>query len=190
MTYLNRHTLISDPSSIARGRKIATRREAVAAAKTIPHDSRDASTPHKPATKPAQSPRRVNHLNKIREAESCNANDVSGAYLYPILLRTVLTSLDRFSPQLDATTRMLLQKAMYYHMKSQDREQIYGSEQPEVPDSLGKNLPSSLSSWICGTYAPAFTALEIMKSVPTKGWTTTFTDEEKARIKYFWTGQV
>jgi hypothetical protein len=60
----------------------------------------------------------------------------------------------------------------------------------QLPDYLGKDLPTDISEWIKTTFGPAYTCLQIAESMQTRDWKSTFTDAEKKKIIYFWQGQV
>ena len=75
---------------------------------------------------------------------------------------------------------------MYYHMAAMDREKIFNKNQISgLVDSLGKNLPSNISSWVKDVYGPAYTSLLICQGYNIKDWLIKFTREEKAKIEYF-----
>lgn len=76
-------------------------------------------------------------------------------------------------------------------MEQSDLNDIFNKKQPsDLPDHLARGLPSNLKSWIKDVYSPAFTALTIAESYNTKDWKSKFTEKERAKILYFWQGDV
>jgi len=80
---------------------------------------------------------------------------------------------------------------MYYHMETSDLTDIFNKTKPSsLPQHLAEGLDGTLKDWIKGTYSPAFTALTIAESYNVKDWVSKFTEKERAKILFFWQGDV
>ncbi|KAF5647461.1 hypothetical protein F52700_1321 [Fusarium sp. NRRL 52700] len=93
--------------------------------------------------------------------------------------------------QVKSASDQIFQNLMFYHM-DQSHASLLSSKDKEtrqVPDHLGRNLPSHLSKWIKETFGPAYTCLQIAQNLQTREWQSNFTDDEKKKILYFWQGQ-
>ena len=82
---------------------------------------------------------------------------------------------------------------MLYHMNSNDRTNFLQLSTPANLDpSLGVGLAQELHDWIQNTYAVAFVSYMISQ-VSDEGqqtWRQHFTDDEKGKIWYWFSGQV
>jgi hypothetical protein len=93
--------------------------------------------------------------------------------------------------QIQAKAKNILASVMYYHMAAMDREKIFNKHQlTGLANNLGKDLTGDLAKWVKETYGPAYTSLLIVQGYNTKDWLIKFTEKEKAKILYFWQGNV
>jgi hypothetical protein len=81
---------------------------------------------------------------------------------------------------------------MLFHMNADTRTTFLQTAKPDnLPLDLGDNLQSDLKKWIHDTYAPAYISFMIAQVKPANvNWRNNFTDAEKAKIWYWWSGQV
>lgn len=87
----------------------------------------------------------------------------------------------------------MLQNMMYYHMNEDDRTQLLQFPKPaNLPLNLADDLPLSLQTWIQNTYAPAYISfmLSQVSPVDSSAWRVNFTDDDKNRIWYWWSGSI
>lgn len=88
-------------------------------------------------------------------------------------------------------SRAILQNIMHFHMETSDLNEIFNKRKPDnLPQHLAEGLESDLKDWIKNTYGPAYTALTIAESYNTKDWIKKFTEKERAKILFFWQGDV
>ena len=86
-----------------------------------------------------------------------------------------------------------MQQTMVYHMNNDDRTHFLQMSPPTNLDpSLGVNLPTDLHNWIQNTYAVAFVAYMVSQTsaADQSSWREHLTDDEKAKIWYWFSGQV
>ena len=82
---------------------------------------------------------------------------------------------------------------MFYHMSESDRTNFLQFPKPkDLPVELAEQLPSDLKAWIRDKYATAYVSFSIsqVKKADSKDWRVNFTDEEKDKIWYWWSGSV
>ena len=82
---------------------------------------------------------------------------------------------------------------MLYHMNGNDRTNFLQLKQPtDLDPSLGAGLATSLHNWIQNTYAVAFVSYMISQTSDQdqQTWRQHFTDDEKGKIWYWFSGQV
>lgn len=93
--------------------------------------------------------------------------------------------------QLEAKSRRILEDIMFFHMNESDLTDIFNKRKPDsLPQHLAEGLPGKLRTWIRDVYSPAFTALQIAESYNVKDWVSKFTAKERAKILFFWQGDV
>lgn len=78
---------------------------------------------------------------------------------------------------------------MYYHMDTDQRENILREPKPNVPEdlpsSLADNLPSDLKTFFKEKYAPAFICRYVGR---TQKYAPSFTQQEMKDLWYWWEG--
>jgi hypothetical protein len=77
---------------------------------------------------------------------------------------------------------------MYYHMDDKQREDFTGQAKPtDLPSSLAGDLPADVKQFLREKYAPGFLCQMIKRD---KKYGTYFSDKQKARLWYWWNGNV
>jgi len=93
--------------------------------------------------------------------------------------------------QLDKKAKRILQDIMFFHMNQSDLNEVLSKNAPrDLPQHLAEGLPGDLRNWIRDVYSPAFTALQVAESLNVKDWVSRFTAKERAKILFFWQGDV
>lgn len=89
-------------------------------------------------------------------------------------------------------SRDYLRDMMYYHMDPELRgDKFLNVPQPStLPAELSINLEDRYRNWIKDVYAPAYLSYMISETNTNFREKYRFTDKEKARIAYWWTGTV
>ena len=102
------------------------------------------------------------------------------------------------SDDVQEASQRILYRTMLFHMSDSDLNNFTGEVRPsqgtgadQIPSSLGSNLETQIASWIQNSYTPMWIAKRVISMSDTvqKTWRVQFTDAEKKRINYFWTGK-
>lgn len=100
--------------------------------------------------------------------------------------------------EIASKAQLLIFNAMKYHMDTEARQLVIKENEPNVgpgpldlPNSLGKDLDTSIAEWIKTKYAPAYVGLQICSiDEKTRGeWQANYTKDEHKRMTYFWEGK-
>jgi hypothetical protein len=136
----------------------------------------------------AQEPMTVDNLLKV--VGVYNESDVSYHCEVPGIVTAVEERLN--CKQLHKKSDSLLRDMMYFHMSESDRVNFLNFPKPKLRIELAENLPSELKTWIKNKYAPAYVAFMIsqVKRQDSKDWRQQFTQEEKDKVWYWWSGAV
>ena len=109
-----------------------------------------------------------------------------------------LATLPLDAPTVHDATQRLLYRVMLYHMDDNDRNTFTGDAKPtvgnggdQVPTALASNLNTDIVSWIQKTYVPMWIAKRIisMNDATQNTWREKFSEQQKKKINYFWTGK-
>lgn len=100
--------------------------------------------------------------------------------------------------EIASRAQRLIFNAMKYHMDTEARQLVIKENEPDVgpglldlPNSLGKDLETSIAEWIKTKYAPAYVGLQIC-SIDDKTrsqWQANYTKDDHKRMRYFWEGK-
>ena len=95
----------------------------------------------------------------------------------------------------------IVYKAMLFHMDKTTRKEILnieidphiGDQVGDVPEAISTKLDAGLIGWLKDTYAPAYICMQMsgFTSEQVKEWNDNakFTNVDKKRIRYWWTGK-
>lgn len=76
-------------------------------------------------------------------------------------------------------------------MNADDRTTFLQTTAPTIPIELGANLQSDLKQWIQNQYGPAYISFMLSQTKSANiSWRNGFSDAEKDKIWYWWSGQV
>ncbi|KAI1828148.1 hypothetical protein F4861DRAFT_245595 [Xylaria intraflava] len=110
-----------------------------------------------------------------------------------LLKDPTMSDLMRFSGyderDLHNTSQLLIKNMMYYHMDSDQRENILREPIPivgqDLPSSLADDLPENLKTFFKKKYAPAFICRYVAR---TQKYAPQFTNQEIKNLWYWWEG--
>jgi hypothetical protein len=111
---------------------------------------------------------------------------------------TYLLNKDADTPEIKKETDRLLEKAMLYHMKTEDRELFTSKAQPVesdtaadgIPKDLASGLHSDLKTWLQEKYAVGWIVNMITQQddVTKSAWNIKLDKKGLRKMFYFWTG--